>query len=305
MGVSLIGGKVTIDPDHTTIELDLDFQTLDQSTLKNGKGKVTIDTRGLFQLQASGLIVGVLDANLLLQVAWNPLDVLLQADVSCCSALIKGQLRLHAWLGQGWQNKYDWLPDDDTFHFTGSIKASLSIPEGYVADVGPVKLPPFDFVIEVKIAFGEFCKNCRAASMPGACRPFSILRFKTSAFMPTKTGSPSSWAPIARVGRRKLQPASRRVPIPAAMRRHDATGDDLRSPRRRERDQCQAGCMAALPEAVDQEPDGGTWPDVARQRRLHWPCHQHAHLSIHCVNTVVGRALFSPLGHQKGGSAYH
>ena len=48
VGLSLLGGSVTIDPDHTTIVLNLSFQTIDQATLKNGKGKVTIDTRGMF-----------------------------------------------------------------------------------------------------------------------------------------------------------------------------------------------------------------------------------------------------------------
>ncbi len=120
------------------------FQTLDGATVTGGNGRVLIDTRGMFELQATATIVGILDADLLLRVAWNPLDVLLEAGVSCCGGLISGGLRMHAWIGQGWQNKYAWLPDNDDFHFTGSIEATLKIPEGYIGDIGIAELPPFE-----------------------------------------------------------------------------------------------------------------------------------------------------------------
>ncbi len=164
VGVNLIGGKVTIDPDFTQIELQLGFQTLDGATLTDGMGTVLIDTRGLFQLQASATIVGFFDAELLLQVAWNPLDILLEAGVSCCGGLISGHLRMHAWIGQGWQHKYSWLPNNQDFHFSGSVQATLKIPEGYIADLGFMELPPFDFSIGIKIAFGEFCTNSSCTS---------------------------------------------------------------------------------------------------------------------------------------------
>jgi hypothetical protein len=162
VGINLIGGEVTVDPDFTQIELQLGFQSMDGGTITGGNGSVLIDTRGLFELQASATIVGLLDAELLLQVAWNPLDVLLEAGVSCCGGLISGGLRLHAWLGQGWQHKYPWLDDNDDFHFAGSIQATLKIPEGYIADLGIMELPPFDLTRSLKIAFGEFCidSNC-------------------------------------------------------------------------------------------------------------------------------------------------
>jgi hypothetical protein len=159
VGVNLIGGEVTVDPDFTRIELQLGFQSMDGGTISGGNGSVSIDTRGLFELQASALIVGLLDAELLLQVAWDPLDVLLEAGVSCFGGLISGGLYMHAWLGQGWQHKYPWLPDNDDFHFAGSIHATLKIPEGYIADIGIAELPPFDFTRSLKISFGEFCTN--------------------------------------------------------------------------------------------------------------------------------------------------
>ncbi|MFQ5594495.1 MAG: hypothetical protein ACE5HA_10120, partial [Anaerolineae bacterium] len=155
VGVNLIGGEVTVDPDFTQIELQLGFQTLDGATITGGTGSVLIDTRGLFELQASALIVGVLDADLLLQVAWEPLDVLLQAEVGAFGGLITGALKLHAWVGQGWQGKYYWLPANSDFHFTGSIKATLFIKEDAVIEW----LPPFDISRGIKIAFGEFCTN--------------------------------------------------------------------------------------------------------------------------------------------------
>jgi len=158
VGVNLIGGKVVIDPDFTQIELQLGFQTLDGATVTSGNGRVLIDTRGMFELQASATIVGILDADLLLRVAWNPLDILIEANVSCYG-LITGQLRLHAWIGQGWQNKYAHLPDNDDFHFTGSIEAVLRIPEGYIGDIGIAELPPFEISLGIRIAFGEFCTN--------------------------------------------------------------------------------------------------------------------------------------------------
>jgi hypothetical protein len=159
VGVRLIQGKVTIGPTSTQIEFDLGFQTMDGATLTDGFGKVIINTGGLFSLGAGATIVGTLDAELLLQVAWNPLDVLVEAGISCCGSLISGELAMHSWVGQGWQNKYKHLPNNKDFHFTGRIEASLFIPEGYVADMGVASLPPFDIEFGVRIAFGEFCTN--------------------------------------------------------------------------------------------------------------------------------------------------
>ena len=91
--------------------------------------------------------MGVLDAHLLLQIAWEPLDLLFQAEVSVYG-IITGELKMHAWVGQGWQNKYSWLPPNSDLHFTGSIKATLHIAEDLVAPW----LPPFDISIGIKIA---------------------------------------------------------------------------------------------------------------------------------------------------------
>jgi len=160
-GVNLIGGTVTIDPntDDAEISLDVEFQSLDGYTFTQGAGTVTINTAGLFSLQASGKIVGVVNADsVLLNVAWNPLDVLFDGTVSYKS-LLSGNVYLHSWLGQGWQHKYAWLPDDNAFHFTGSIEATLKIPKGEVINKKFFKLPPFGFSLSAEVAFGEFCTS--------------------------------------------------------------------------------------------------------------------------------------------------
>lgn len=158
VGVNLIGGTVTVGPQSVQITIEVGFQTMDGSTVKNGKGSVTIDTAGLFALEASAKIVSVLDAQLTLQIAWNPLDLLFEAEVGYKN-LIEGGLRMHAWVGQGWQGKYSWLPDNNDFHFTGMIWATLNIEQGMIVDEGIFQLPPFSFSLTITISFGEFCTN--------------------------------------------------------------------------------------------------------------------------------------------------
>lgn len=166
-GVNLIGGTVTIAPDSTEISLDVGFETLDQFTVTHGQGTVTINTAGLFALQAQGKIVGQLNADqLLLQVAWNPLDVLFKGTVSYHS-LLSGSLYLHGWIGQGWQHKYKWLDDDQSFHFTGSVEGTVKIPKGELIDKKFFKLPPFDIGISAEVSFGEFCTNS------ATCKPYA------------------------------------------------------------------------------------------------------------------------------------
>jgi hypothetical protein len=157
VGVYLIGGKVVVNPDYTVVTITLGFETLDKETLTSGMGNVVIDTRGMFQLSASATIISVINANLLLQVAWNPLDILLDASANCCGGIITGELKLEGWIGQGWQHKYKWLPDNNKFHFAGKIQAMLKIPKGDVSDF--FDLPPFNIELGIKVAFGEFCTN--------------------------------------------------------------------------------------------------------------------------------------------------
>lgn len=185
MGVYLISGEVEIGPSSTRITITLKFESTDGGqTISDAYGTVIIDTAGLFDLTAHAKIVKLVDADLHLQVAWNPLDVLLDAKVSCCGGLISGALHLHGWIGQGWQHKYDWLPDDDEFHFTGSIAATLFVPEGYIADIGIAELPPFDIKLGLKIAFGQFCQNESCTDYGwGMSASFSVFDFSIGLYV--------------------------------------------------------------------------------------------------------------------------
>lgn len=178
IGISLIGGEVTIGPDDTQIVASIEFQSTDQALLTGGKGTVTLSTAGIFSLQASAKLVGVLDADMKLAVSWSPLDVLVESKVSGYGGIITGALRMHAWVGKGWQNKYPWL-QDGKFYFTGSIDSSVQIPKGMVIDKWYFKLPPSTISLgSVTIQFGQFCQNsgCSASGWGMSAR-LTILGF--------------------------------------------------------------------------------------------------------------------------------
>ena len=161
LDVTLLAGTVIIGPESTRITLQVNFQSSDGgTTLSDGRGTITLDTAGLMAIDAKGELVGNFNADFELNVAWNPLDLLLQGDVRYRNSdLIRGYLYLHAWRGQGWQNKYPWLPDDDAFHFTGEIGGQVAIPKGELIDAKLFKIPPFSISIKADISFGEFCQN--------------------------------------------------------------------------------------------------------------------------------------------------
>ena len=171
-GVKLqfISMNVLIDPNQGYAEITfvIKFDSVDGETMTDFVGEITIDTRGLFEIEASGkFFSGMLDTvSFKLAVAWNPFDMLFEGEAHCCDGgnLISGGIRLHGWVGQGWQSKYDWLPDDSEFHFTGTIWAELNIETGMVVDEFPFILPPFDFSLKITVSFGEFCvanTNCQ------------------------------------------------------------------------------------------------------------------------------------------------
>lgn len=185
-GVDVIGGVITIDPatSDTEVNLNVSFQTLDNTTVTDGEGVVTLNTAGLFSLQAQGKILGVINADsLLLQVAWNPLDVLFDGTVSYKS-LLSGRLYLHGWIGRGWQGKYAWLPDDDAFHFTGSIEATLKIPKGELINKKYFKLPPFSFSLSAEVSFGEFCSNSNCTAYAwGMSAAVKVFGYKVGVYV--------------------------------------------------------------------------------------------------------------------------
>jgi len=154
-------GTITVEPVGTTINFGMDFYFSDPNTF-NGTGSITISTLGMFQFQGNGKILGVVDGNGSLWVAWNPLDTGFElalhyglGDI----AAIDGTVRAHAWIGQGWQHKYSWLPDNDEEHFAAQIAAKFTIYEGALIDIWPLVIPPVDLSRELEIAFGQFCTN--------------------------------------------------------------------------------------------------------------------------------------------------
>jgi hypothetical protein len=155
-----LNGGVDIFPDYTTITVGLNFQAApggDGGAFR-ASGSVLIDTRGLFEFQGSGKVLGVVNADGKVWVAWNPLDTGFEVNVSVGNWLT-GFARAHLWVGQGWQNRYSWLPDNDEKHFAGEIGATLTIKEGAIADWELLSLPPGDISIGIELAFGQFCTN--------------------------------------------------------------------------------------------------------------------------------------------------
>ncbi len=155
-------GTVAIEPEHVNITFAMDFYFSDPNTL-NGTGQVMIDTRGYFEFSGDGKLLGTVDANGKLWVAWNPLDTGFEMSLHYGLgniAAIDGTVRAHAWRGRGWQGKYNWLPDNpEEAHFAAQISASFVIYEGAVIDMWPLVVPPVDFSRSIEIAFGQFCTN--------------------------------------------------------------------------------------------------------------------------------------------------
>ena len=234
-GVYLIGGTATIDPNtnDAEIKLDVEFQSLDGATFTEGAGTVTINTAGLFSLQASGKIVGVVNADSVqLNVAWNPLDVLFDGTVSYKN-LLSGNVYLHSWLGQGWQHKYFWLADDNAFHFTGSIEATLKIPQGEVIDKKYFKLPPFGFSLSAEVAFGEFCASAANCNPKwGMSATVKMFGYKVGVYV--DSGGPdlilgsSSHKLIDQFGGALLKPITQpHPPAPSPENRFSLSGEGL------------------------------------------------------------------------------
>ena len=213
----VIGGQISLRPEApgspVIIVIKIKLRGMNQGT--DGStvfiaGKITIDTRGLFDLQlhagltVSGVGLGV-DGHF--WVAWAPLDLGFEvqaciprtikpadlgfdADVCDESELLFGSLKMHLWQGQGWQNQYSWLPDDDTLHFTASFKARIKLSAGMIVDEGLFVLPPSDIeLVGIRLAFGEFCINDACTTYEwGVLASFSVLGFDVGAYYGFDTG---------------------------------------------------------------------------------------------------------------------
>jgi hypothetical protein len=163
MYVDMIGGTVTIGPANVVINIDVGFY-IGAATPKVFKGvaTLTLDTRGLFDLQATGRVMGIMDGEGHLWVAWNPLDLGVGAQAWLPNKkdwVLSGFIYAHVWRGSGWQNKYPWLAGNDDFHLTASYQVTFRIEEGAVVDEWPFVLPPGEIRIGVELSFGQFCAN--------------------------------------------------------------------------------------------------------------------------------------------------
>lgn len=177
-GMFLTGlrGGVDIFPDYTQIQVGVTFQAAQggDGGLFTAQGDVLIDTRGLFEFQGKAKILGTVNADGAIWVAWSPLDVGFDVKVSVGNWL-EGRAYAHMWRGRGWGNKYPWLPNDNALHFTGMISAKLYIPAGAIIDVWELKLPPSRVTLAgIELAFGEFCTNsgCTESCTNSGCSQY-------------------------------------------------------------------------------------------------------------------------------------
>ena len=74
-----------------------------------------------------------------------------------------GRLRAHIWQGQGWQNQYHWLPDNDDVHIAARYEVSINLPKGIIVDwdtrVNPrlYKVPSTRFTQKFQRKSGSLC----------------------------------------------------------------------------------------------------------------------------------------------------
>ncbi|MCB0160244.1 MAG: hypothetical protein KDD83_19055, partial [Caldilineaceae bacterium] len=190
MVIKGIDGTVFIDPEFVNITIGTTFQSADGATMTKGDASITIDTRGYFELAGGLKLVGTFSLDGSLVVAWSPLDILQEANISYLD-WFEGYMRMHAWRGQGWGDPapYPWLPDNNDFHFTGVIGAHFTITEGRIGEFFGIMLPPSDFVISVEVSFGEFCRNDACTSYEwGVQGKITVLEFNIGLYIGKSSG---------------------------------------------------------------------------------------------------------------------
>ena len=183
---SMVGGEVIVGPSNTQITLNMDYH--DSGDIIDGSASVTLNTDGLFDVQASGKVIAKVDYNGHAWVSWNPLDV--GVDLSAkYSSWLTGQVHAHLWQGQGWQHKYSWLPDNNETHFAGSISAQLKIEEGQAFSWWFIDIPPDDITFGIEVAFGQFCTNSSCTGYEwGVKGKFTIVGYDVGLFYGFSSG---------------------------------------------------------------------------------------------------------------------
>ncbi len=139
-------------------------------------------------MQASGDVLTKVDYNGHAWVSWNPLDV--GVDVfATYSSWLSGQVYAHLWKGQGWQNKYSWLPNDNETHFAGSINATIYIDQGQAFSWEFIEIPPWDISFSITVAFGQFCQSSGCSKYEwGIKGKFEVIGFDVGFFYGFKSG---------------------------------------------------------------------------------------------------------------------
>ena len=196
-GVSVTGlkGLVKVGPDFTVVTVGVDFTV---AKLVDAQVEVTVDTRGLFDIQGHGRIIALVDFVGHSWVAWNPLDVGVDLGIYFPKFKdkdgnevwwIRGQIHGHVWKGQGWQHKYKWLPDNDDMHYAASILAEIKIKKGACCDIFGVPIPPFEVRYGVEVAFGQFCTNAQCTQYEDGIKgQVFILSFNIGVYYGFSTG---------------------------------------------------------------------------------------------------------------------
>jgi hypothetical protein len=177
--VTGLDGKVDIFPDYTSIQLGMDLQAAQGGNggIFKGHGTVTIDTRGLFDLQGKGKLLGAVDVNGELFVSWNPMDIVMDTGMSY-GGWLSGSSHIHIWQGQGWQHRYPWLPDNNEKHFAAQFSATLTIHKGQAFSWWFINIPPATMHFGVEVAFGQFCTNASCTAYEwGVKGAFSVAGY--------------------------------------------------------------------------------------------------------------------------------
>jgi hypothetical protein len=183
-----VSGQITVDPDYTEVNVNVDYQSGPEGGLTKGQAGVTMDTRGLFDLQAHGTVLEVVSYQGHAWVAWNPLDV--GVDVTAWySDWLSGQVHAHLWKGQGWQHQYSWLPNNDESHFAGSIDAAVHIGEGQAFSWWFIDIPPWNITFHIWVAFGQFCTNSGCSAYEwGVKGGFSVVGYDVGLYFGFSSG---------------------------------------------------------------------------------------------------------------------
>lgn len=171
-----LAGSVDILPSSTQIAIYLDYYIAQRSLIESipDHSFLALDTAGRIYGQTEG-IYGETFARYLgqFQVAWNPLDidVKVQVDVPATGAWwVQGKAWAHVWRGQGWQNKYSWLPNDDKTYFSAGAELAARVPKGGIVEdldllFDTINVPPSEISLgKISAKVGDFCNNAACNS---------------------------------------------------------------------------------------------------------------------------------------------